>query len=165
MNWIGLAVLFLVLLGLVFWLIGRRPIKHSVSQESLEEFLEVLLKRGFDGGFAVIRHEPSGVFVQFVKSIEDSSVGLMLDLPVAPWSKRFSGHFRRLVMEEGLEISVQPTSAGEVVEFIDVDFGEDVAHAASFARRVFREVFGLEEDEDLEVVFQGVSARDQVIGG
>lgn len=165
MNWIGLAFLFLVLLGLVFWFFGRRPIKHSVSQESLEDFLEVLLKRGFDGGFAVIRHEPSAVFIQFAKSIENGAASLTLDLPVAPWSQRFSGQFRRLVREEGLELSAEPTPAGEVVEFIDVDFGEDVAHAASFARRVFREVFGLEEDESLEVVFKGVSARDEMIGG
>lgn len=93
--------------------------------------------------FAIIEHEPSGKFVQFAGSAQES---LLLDLPFQPLAPDEKSRAQALFSELGGE-------SGEYGFQLMLD--RDPDKAARAALRVLREVYRLPDDAQLSIHVEG----------
>src|ERR1700722_5672834 len=134
-----LLVFVIVVVGLILlWHFGKRPYKHrKVAQDKLEEYLMVVLKRGFNGGFLVIKIPNSSQFVQFSKYIrEESGVGLQFDFPMVSWSENYYESVKSEASKNEFRFSVEKGS--DNTEFITIDSNQDTARAVELATLIFQ---------------------------
>lgn len=114
----------------------------ALDEHGVELGLALLLKRGYDGAFAIFTDRASGRFVQFRKYIDESgTVGLEMHFPRAPWSETFYSGVqtvlrRHQVAFDRTTLNSIPTSA-----VIRVDLRGDVALASRIVSDIVLDVF------------------------
>ena len=123
--------------------------------------LDVLLRRGYDGGYLILTDLATDRFTQFRKYVyPHGQFGLTTHFPRVDWTEQFySGvqdvlrhmriPFQRKIMEEGIET-------------IEADFGKDLDAATEFGTRIFTEVFGLDRPS-ISATGDGMSPFDETI--
>ncbi len=159
--------MLIVLAGFAFvcfeiW--GRRSHKHRrVPLADLERFFDALLKRGFNGGFMVIEVPKTSVFIQFSKYIlKKGHVGLQLDFPLVPWSEKYRESLRHELSKAGFDFRL--TAGSDGTEFVTVDLGQNIGRCVAVAKLVLQCVFGLAQDQKVNVYFENISPRQEAIG-
>lgn len=173
MGQISLSTWVLVgaLAGLALILIrhwGMKPVKHkNVSLRQLEKYLQVLLRRGYDGGLMFIQ-PPSGSreewFLQFRKYLYGESAGLQFGFPQAPWSERYYSRLKEVLAGAGVPYHIQKAGEFEVKEFAIADISRDLDQGVQIVRLVLEDVFGRDPDGVVEVYFRAISPKDEQIG-
>lgn len=141
-----LALIFgaTALLAGVFVYRRPRPREHleEIDQGDLARFIAMLLDRGYDLGFLVFELPGDERFVEFSKYMKEGvKEGIQLDFPLSPWSEPYYDQVKSLLERRRVAYTVEDTPNGPVREFIQVDFGQDVAAAAETAREIFDRVF------------------------
>lgn len=146
MFWLAAIVIaLLVSFALATLRIHRRRMKewNNLDREGVERGLEVLLKRGYDGAVAILTEPATQRFVQFQKYIGDQgTIGLQMHFPRAPWSEPFYSGVSEMLQRRGVSIHRTAVQGTPVVEFLEADFGSDVALAATVVDDVFAHIFG-----------------------
>jgi hypothetical protein len=120
----------------VIYIASRTPKVHRVAPGELQKYLAILLRRGYDGGFMVIREAQGDRFLQFAKYIRPGGeYGLEFSFPQAPWSAEYHAKVKEHV--EGLRLPARRTqmASGEVREFLEVDCGQNLELAEALALR------------------------------
>ena len=161
------AFLFiLILVGCFIWRRGKKPYKHrDISQDHLKQFLEVLLFRGYEGGFLCIEIPDDHRFLQFSKYVAGKdSVGLQFDFPLAAWSRAYFEPLKRILNEERIKFEIQKTVRKAVPEFLLVDVEQDLELALRLAKLTLQSVYGLDESQHVDLYFENVNPRDEKIG-
>ncbi|HID70189.1 MAG TPA: hypothetical protein EYP35_06965 [Desulfobacterales bacterium] len=165
MYMVWLIFTFLVIALFVFLIrkAGKGP-QHSLS--SLRQPITDLLRRGYNGGFLIIDVSGSKFFVQFRKYInKPKDYGIELSFPQV---ERSGPYFDRLISicKEGnydFEI-VKEKQDNESLNFLYVDFGQNISKAHNFVKIVIVDVFDLEEDVVLYVRLENASIiKDELI--
>jgi hypothetical protein len=114
----------------------------DLDHEGVERGLRLLLKRGYDGAFAVLTDQPSGLFVQFRKYIRrPGECGIEMHFPRAPWSEPYYVGVQLVLRRNGVAferigLQIEPTT-----EVIRADFCQDVALAARVVTDIVVSVF------------------------
>lgn len=105
------------------------------------------------------------VGVQLAKYIaKKGHIVLQLDFPLARWSEPYYARLRETLREHVVPFVIEPTPATpEVPEFLVVDIGSDPEAAAALVRVIVREVFAIPPEAELEIFYQNVSPRDEII--
>ena len=148
---VGLTILIALVVLLRWW--GKQPAKHrlNVAQGNFSRYLEALLYRGYDGGYAIIEASDRRRFIQFSKYIKnENGVGLQFDFPRAPWSEEYFGPLKALLEQRTINYEIQPVDPApeqnfknQVVEFLVIDLAQDLNKASELSKLVFLEVFRL----------------------
>jgi hypothetical protein len=142
-----MAALVVVLLGslaLATIRIQRQRLRewNSLDQEGVERGLRLLLKRGYDGAFAIVTEPTTQRFIQFRKFIGPSgTMGIQMHFPRAPWSEPFYSDISELVQRRGVSAQRTVVQGTPVAEFLEADFGVDVALAAAVVDDVLTHIF------------------------
>jgi len=159
---LALALVVIMLL----WKRAKKPFMHkNISQQDLGTFLEVLLFRGYDRGRLFIRIPNDIRFLQFSKYIDkDSSVGLHFDFPLAEWSTNYYGPLKIALANAGFLFDIKPTGDGRIPEFIVVELKQNSKSALTLALLVLQDIYGLNENDPIELYFENVSPKDEKIG-
>jgi hypothetical protein len=137
-----------------------RPVEHleEVGLDDLQRCLAILLHRGYDLGFVVFEIPGDQRFVEFSKYVRDPhNRGVQLDFPRSPWSEQYYEQVKSLLEGKGLHYQVEDTPNGPVREFIQVDFGQDIAGAAATCREIFERVFRVAPGTVVTADFQHVA--------
>lgn len=170
MTYVIIVLVILLIVSILGFLISRPlPLKHrKIPFENLRDYLQILLKRGYNGGFLVIRLEKrKELGLQFSKYILGKRKGVQLDFPIAPWSKPFHENFMNTLKKSNLTFQVTPVETTDprvkVERFITVDFGRDIDRASQFSEMVFREVFYADKIDTVLLYFENVDPRDTEI--
>src|SRR6056297_1763917 len=75
---------------------------RNISPEDLKEFVEVLLYRGADESFMVIKKKGSKKFLQFSKKIvKKGNVDIYFAFPVAEWSEMYTNEILNTLEDKG----------------------------------------------------------------
>lgn len=108
--------------GAAYFLIsGRKPLLHKrIRSSEFKRFFDTFFQVGADGSVMVIRHEPSGKFLQYVKNINDIET-ISFGFPKAGWSLEYYETIKNALRINGFDYLISPTNGKEVKEFIDVD--------------------------------------------
>jgi hypothetical protein len=157
-----LVVIFGVaaLLAGIFLYRRPRPVEHleEVSLGELGRCLDILLQRGYDLGFVVFEIPGDQRFLEYSKYVKDQhNRGVQLDFPRAPWSEPYYEQIKGLLGGKGIGYQVEDTPKGPVREFIQVDFGQDLAGAASTGKDIFERVFRVDPATRVTADFQHVA--------
>ena len=162
----GIVAVMLSLAGLLLWNAAKRPLIHkNVKQVNLHCFLSVLLKRGYDRGFLVIRIPGHKEFIQFAKYIKGQGrVGLRCDFPNAEWSRPYCECLKIELLRADILYDISTQSEGQIREFITIDLQRDIKKADELASLILLSVFQLSPDKTVEISFSNVSPRDESIG-
>lgn len=148
------------LLAALFLYRRPRQVEHleEVGLPDLQRCLDILLLRGYDLGFVVFEIPGDERFVEFSKYVRDQhNRGVQLDFPRAPWSEPYYEQVKSLLEGKGITYQVEDTPDGPVREFIQVDFGQDLAGAAVLGREIFERVFRVDSAIRLTADFQHVA--------
>jgi hypothetical protein len=117
---------------------------RSLNLFGLQRELQMLLKRGYDGGFVVFSDENTDWFVQFRKYIRDSqAVGLEMHFPRSSWAEPFYQNIKEVL--ERNEVRFNIITRDVPMEFIYADFAQDVTQAARAAWETFVVAFNIQE--------------------
>ena len=159
------SALALVVIMLV-WKRAKKPYIHkNISQPALSKFLEVLLFRGYDAGRLFITIPNEKKFLQFSKYIDtNSSAGLRFNFPLADWSRSYYEPLKRALANAGFELDIKPTGDDRIPEFTVVDLKHNLQSALALALLVLKDIYGLNENDLVELYFENVSPKDEKIG-
>ena len=159
---LALALVVIMLL----WKRAKKPFMHkNISQQDLGTFLEVLLFRGYDRGRLFIRIPNDIRFLQFSKYIDKhSSVGLHFDFPLADWSRNYYERLKIALANAGFQFEIKPTGDDRIREFIVVELRQNLESALSLALLVLQDIYGLNQNDPIELYFENVSPKDEKIG-
>jgi hypothetical protein len=148
----------------LFWAYGKRPYWHkNIALDDLKRFLELLLFRGYNGGFISICIPDREEFLQLSKYItRDNSIGLQLDFPLAKWSKHYYDSFKELLIDQGIRFEIQATSDENIPEFIVVDMKQDLDFAQVLIKKIIQNIYKFNVVK-VDLHFQNVSPRDEKI--
>jgi hypothetical protein len=148
------------LLAGIFLYRRPRPVEHleEVGLTELQRCLDILLQRGYDLGFVIFEIPGDQRFLEYSKYVRDQqNRGVQLDFPRAPWSEPYYEQVKGLLEGKGIGYQVEDTPKGPVKEFIQVDFGQDLAGAASTGRDIFERVFRVDPATRVTADFQHVA--------
>jgi hypothetical protein len=162
---IYLIFLIIIVLALsLFWVYGKKPYMHkNIALDDLKSFLEVLLFRGYDGGFISICIPDREEFLQFSKYIiSENSIGLQLDFPLAKWSKHYYDSLKKLLIDQGIKFETQTTSKEEIPEFLVVDIKQDLDFAQVLIKQIIQSIYKL-NNVKVNLHFENVSPRNEKI--
>jgi len=108
----------------------------------VERGLNLLLKRGYDGAFAILTDVQSGRFVQFRKYIlRQGHVGLEMHFPRAPWSEPYYSTVQSILRRNDVQFERVGLQTEPTLEVIHADFGGNVALAARITLEIFVDGF------------------------
>ena len=165
----ALAAVLAILLGgfgcyCVVIVRSRRKQFDSLTLPDVRNWIEILLKRGRDGGFIIITDIPSGKFVQIKKYVRRTGdYGLRMDFPKAPWSLAHYDAVSDVLQKDAVSFSALPTDDDPVTEVIVVDFHRDTGLALAVVERILFDVFGLPRDRRFRLRGEDISYKDEVI--
>jgi hypothetical protein len=145
--------------------IRREEARHwgSLDSAGVERGLALLLKRGYDGGFAVFLDRPSSRFVQFRKYINvDGSIGLEMHFPRTKWSEEYYSSVQSVLKERGIRFERTSVQSSPTVEFVRVDFGKDVRLATIVVADIATKVFARPEVR-LQLKVEDVCPLDELV--
>ena len=156
-----IAIILFVLIGLAFIYAkgGKRyliaDLKHPISQ---------LLKRGYDGGFLVVKPVFSKRFVQFSKYIVRlGEFGIEMSFPRAPWSADFYELVEEKCKERDLDYSIEKKDSDNSLEFINVDFKTDTDSAYAVMVEIMTDIFGYPADKKYLALLDNACIEDRLI--
>lgn len=142
----------------------RRP---YIEFTLVKVWLEVLLRRGYDGGYLRLGHEPSGQFMQFRKYIRGKGdYSLEILFFGSDWSENTWHKAQAVAEETGFPHRVEAlkTTKGSRDGMI-IDCGRDTAAAYAIGKSVWTEVFGLTLETPYKAIKGGWSEVDELIDG
>ncbi|MEP7327176.1 MAG: hypothetical protein ABI836_14590 [Gemmatimonadota bacterium] len=160
-----LALIFgmTALLAGVFLYRRPRPREHleEISLGDLARLITMLLERGYDLGFLVFELPGDQRFVEFSKYMKEGAKdGIQMDFPLTTWSEPYYDQVKSLLESRRVPYTVEDTPDGPVREFIQVDFGQDVAGAAAMARDIFDRVFRVDPAVRLTADMEYIAPKD-----
>jgi hypothetical protein len=170
--WIAFAALtslVVVAIGTILVLAVIRARRRAKADDrrtlaEVKDYLQTLLRRGYDRAFIVITDIPTDRFVQFAKYVRPQrEIGLQLGFPRAEWSEAFYEKVQALLEDHDIPFSIQPTGARPVTEMLHVDCGRDVDRAIFLIERIFRDIFAIPADRSFRVRGEGMSFKDELI--
>jgi hypothetical protein len=167
MSWVVVAI-SITLAGFAVWRWARGPLVHRTEVDNIAYLLEVLLHRGFPGGFVVIRDRAkrSGRFIQFSKYISSPGVfGIEFAFPRTGWSEPYYDRLKAILTDQAIGFRLERTNSDRTTEFLNVDCGRDLEQAERVARLTLENVFGFSNDTIVEAFFDNVSVHDELIDG
>lgn len=161
---VAVAALGLVVLARI----GRKPVRHKgVYPDRIGRFLEVLLRRGYNGGVAVFEvneRRRQRRFIQFVKYIRrPGEIGIAFAFPNAPWSREYVEPVRAMLAASGVAATASATGRDDTTEFVNADLGSDIDGGVRLADKVFQAVFHLPSDTRVDALLINVNPRDELV--
>ncbi|MBU2627781.1 MAG: hypothetical protein KKE61_04125 [Proteobacteria bacterium] len=151
---IGVGFLFF----LIFKIISKGPVR---TLEHICFYIEVLLKRGLNNGFLIVEISKTDYFLQFRKYInKPGDYGIELYFPDTVWSHSFVEGLIRLCKNEQITHKIEKKTPGIEFDFICVDFKKDTQKAQSFMKKVFFEIFKIDDNKHFYYRFENISAKD-----
>jgi hypothetical protein len=162
MKWLVLVIAFAMVLTALVWR-GLKGPAHTLA--SIEEPIGALLKRGYDGGFLVIKISYSRKFIQLRKYINaPGEYGISLVFPKAAWSLGYFDKLEEFCKKVGIDYTIEMGGSDKhAMEFLFVDFGKDSARAHEFVVQLLVEVFNVDEDVTLFVRLEDAAVEDRLI--
>lgn len=157
----------ILIVGIIMYYVGKLPKKHkNVTHDILYKYLEVLLYRGYDGGFIIIEGKTKDVFLQFKKIIlNKGNVILELGFPLAEWSNIYYKDFQKLLNEKGIKYDISPKNNENELEFTNVNCNMDIDFCKTLTKYIFIDVFKYNENElNYTIQLIDVSPEDIKIG-
>jgi hypothetical protein len=168
MIYLIVVVVFSILIGSFLYFGNKPKIHKNISQDDLVKYLEVLLFRGYNKGFIIIRlpkDKKFKRFLQFRKYIEDKKkVGLQFAYPLSSWSKPYYEKLKAILKERKIKFEIEKTECEEVPEFIIIDLKKDLAMAVLLSRLIINQLYGLKSNDCVELYFENVSEEEEKIG-
>jgi hypothetical protein len=133
-------VIFSFILALVAFIWhASRGVARNLS--FIPVVLDELLKRGYNCAFVVIKISYTNKFIQLRKYIDSpSNYGIQLGFPKVKWSLPYFDDVNNICGRVDSKSMV--VSDGQL-DFLYVDFGQDVLKASECVRRILTEVFGV----------------------
>jgi hypothetical protein len=165
---IALAVSVLAFAGAAVLRIGRRPFRHKdVYPSKIGHFLDVLIRRGYDGGTLVFELReplPTRRFIQFRKYIRAPGIyGVEFGHPDAAWAAPYRGVLLEGLRENGFYAREVPTGEATVPAFVIVDVGSSIEDGVRLVEYVIEAVFNKPTSIRVDALMSGVSVNDEVI--
>ncbi len=153
MTWLKVLVVASLMLMLLFLLVlrvlARQPWRHrNLTPDRLRALLTALLDRGVDGSLLYIDVPRTEKFLQFRLEVSERQRTIISGFPLAPWSMRHSQQVTRLLEDKRIQYDVSKGEGDEGLDFILVEFGDDVALAQVFASAMLTSVFQVSPERD-----------------
>lgn len=156
-------VIFLIFLviGVFLWK-SAKGVPRKICQ--LERCLFDLLRRGFSDGYLIISHIRSKTFIQFRKYIlKKGEYGIELSFPKAPWSEKYFSDLVDYCREKEIQFELIDARDSGELDFLDIDFGKDVALAFKTVQVILLDIFNHSERDTYRVLLENASVEDVLI--
>lgn len=130
-------------------------------------WLERVLRRGYDGGYLRLSHEPSGQFMRFRKYIRGKGdYGLECNCLGLDWLESTLHEAQSIAEEAGLPHRVeQLKTRNGSRNGVAIDFGQNAAAAYEVGASIWAGVFGLTLETPYKAISGGLSVVDELIDG
>jgi hypothetical protein len=92
-------------------------------------------------------------------------MGIEFAFPLSPWSEQYYERLKQHLGERGITYRVERTGRLDTREFLNVDVATDLDRAETVARSALHDIFGLASDASVDVHYENVSPRDEIIDG
>ena len=140
---------------------AQRAQHTNLETDGIKRELDVLLRRGYDGGYLIFSDVATDRFTQFRKYVyPEGQFGLETDFPRVGWTEPFYSGVQDVLRHMGIPYRRKIREQG--IETINADFGKDLDAATEFAMRAFTEVFGLDQPL-ISATGDGISPFDETI--
>lgn len=150
MNWI---IIFIILCGAILLLVLRGMKGPAHTFETIRRPINDLLTRGYDGGFLIIDVSGKQCFLQLRKYVKTSrDYGIELAFPKAKWSDELFDSVIHFCDINNFHYSLSKKESKEdELDFLYIDFGQDISKAHNCVKRIFSEILGVSEKTKLFV--------------
>jgi hypothetical protein len=159
----GLLVGLLALLLASGYVIASYKVwKEPRDYESMAPTFRRLLRSGLNGGFIVITHARSKLWIQLSKYIRATGdYGIELSFPEVEWTRPYFARVQALVEAHRLPSRIVIASDG--TRFLDIDFAADLETALATGRAIFRDVFGASLTDRFHSEEARIDALDRLV--
>jgi len=157
MIWI--TVILTIVIVTFVWRSGRGVVRHL---DYIDKSLNELLRRGYDNGFLMIKLSYTRKFIQIRKYITSpGEYGIQLAFPKAKWSLPYFHDVERLCRSIKSANCCIDDAGG--MDFLYMDFGQDVVNADVCIRRILVEIFGVTQSTKLFVTLEKAALFDVLV--
>ena len=161
MMFYAVLISFIIIFIFLIYYLFKRPLR-KISE--LDMAINILLKRGFNGGTLIVDHPKTKTFVQFRKYIHKNGVyGIEAAFPNISWSKEFFSSVKSYVLKNNLIIGDPTWSSADRDFLLVIDFVKDSDGAYRFLRAVFLDIVGASEKDGFYVSLDGVKVKDVLV--
>ncbi len=161
------VILFIIGIIVVFYVLKyylSLPKVHKVTHSNLRKFFEVLLYRGYDGGFIIIEGHKKKPFLQFKKYISNDEVYLEMSFPKVKWSKDYFDSLKEQLNKKDINFRIRETIDPDI-DFIDIYCSKNIDLCVSLTQDIFVNIFNHTKDSlNYKIKFYDVSPMDEKIG-
>jgi len=162
LSWIIFFVIVTVCLLLIKGFIQSG--NSAYTSENFSLLLDVLLKRGFDGGTLVLSQNKSDKFLQFRKYIlVEGSLGIKMDFPKADWSSEYFDLLREYLTINNISYEEIKAINENELDFIIVNLKEDICFSSELSCYVFETIMKNDKETLYTASYENVSPWDEVI--
>lgn len=133
----------------------------------IESWPEILLRRGYDGGYYAFVHEPTGQSFEFRKYIRaKGDYGLELRVHNLDWLVNIVEKSKAVAESVGLPFRVEESRTKDGVRgVLVIDCRQDSAAAYQLGRSIWTRVFELSDRTPFQVYCVRLSSTDELIDG
>lgn len=128
----------------------------------------MLLRRGLQGGVMLVKPAneagEQSRYIQFAKYIRTpGTIGIELAFPLSPWSEAYYPVLREALQARGIYARIERTKRADTLEFLNIDFGADLDKADGVAHLILLDIFQLSPEATVQVTFENVSPKDELV--
>lgn len=143
MKYVLLVIAAIIIIRILYKLPeAYKAVGHKY--EALKYYLEILLNRGYDKGFLIIRIKSSKKFIQirkYVNSIDE--YGIELGFPKAKWSLEYFKDLEDMCIQNNINYEYVYE---EPLDFIYIDFNSNIEYAYNTIKKILIEIFNQNEN-------------------
>lgn len=147
---ISLLITCVIAVGFLWFAIVayKNALKGDLNPEGeLIHYLNTLLKECDHKSTLVFEHKDTGFFLQFRKLILDSGeVSIELGFPNAEWNKGYFTLMEQFCIDRKIVYKIQNLYGPFEMEFLLVDFKDDINRAFSTTLEIFHTIYDIEPD-------------------
>ena len=133
--------IFIFVFLLIFYIGLKKGLERSMAV--LDKALQDLLTLGYDDGFLTINIAYTRKYIQFKKYVRSQNeYGIELLFPNVKWSHNYFMKLQSLCKRNKIQFLIKKRDS---IEFLCIDYGQDINLAHSFVKKIFVEVFELDK--------------------
>ena len=157
--------ILIIIIAIRYYL--KRPYIHkNITLDLLPKYFKMLLYRGYESAFMIIKSKKDKKFLQFSKHIiKINEVDLELGFPLASWSQPYYEKLHDVLKKENIDYLIIPKKNDKELEFTDVNCKDNIEFCIKLVEIIFIQVFDYDkEDLVFNITLENGSPEDVKIG-
>jgi len=156
-----ISISVLVLAGIIIWKKSKNPYVYTnVFLKDIEIFLQVLLYRGYFGGYITLTDEQYNKSLIFMKYREKKKIGLNIYFPLDIDLAYNESNVEKLLKKQKLDFFIENTEDQKIHKFYVIDLWQDIEKIRKIAEALTQKLFEISSHEPMNLYLNGISPNE-----